>query len=146
MNTLGKKGGRKVPQSVKTQRKIHAAVEKSIAENKRFYDGVIARREKKHEQKIEEVKASFLTAVPVVATPGILVSNKAKSWAWFSNIAFGLIVAVQAFFDTLPPELIATLPTDAQSKITMGLAILGVAGRFINQSRKPKPLPEVGDH
>lgn len=141
-----KKVNRKLPQSVKTKIKIDAAVEKSLAENKRFYDGVIARRDQKHEQKINDIKASFVQAVPVTTTQGLLVANKSKSWAWFSNIAFGLIVAVQAFFDTLPPELIATLPTDAQSKITMGLAILGVAGRFINQSRKPKPLPEVGDH
>lgn len=141
-----KKVNRKLPQSVKTKIKIDAAVEKSLAENKRFYDGVIARREQKHEQKINDIKASFVQAVPATTTQGLLVANKSKSWAWFSNIAFGLIVAVQAFFDTLPPELIATLPTDAQSKITMGLAILGVAGRFINQSRKPKPLPEVGDH
>ena len=146
MNTLGKKGGRKVPQSVKTQRKIHAAVEKSVAENKRFYDGVIARREREHEQKIEEVKASFVQAVPATTTAqGLFVQNKTKSWVWFSNIAFALIVAVQAFFDTLPPELIATLPHDAQSKITMILAVLGVIGRFINQSRKPKLLTQAGE-
>ncbi|MGQ0979236.1 hypothetical protein ACT4V8_11895 [Acinetobacter baumannii] len=44
----------------------------------------------------------------------------------------------------MPPELIATLPADAQSKITLGLAILGLVGRFINQS-KPKPLPPASD-
>lgn len=111
-----KKNKRKVPQSVKVRRRIDA-----------------------------EVKASFLQAVPVSTAQGLLVSNKSKSWAWFSNIAFALIVAVQAFFDTLPPELIATLPVDAQSKITMALAILGVVGRFINQSRQTKPLLKVGD-
>ncbi|WP_213071508.1 DUF7940 domain-containing protein [Acinetobacter wuhouensis] len=67
-----------------------------------------------------------------------VVQNWRKSWLWFSNITFALIVAVQAFFDTLPPELIATLPHDAQSKITMALAALGVIGRLINQSRLPK--------
>lgn len=108
MNTLGKKGGRKVPQSVKTQRRID-------------------------------------TAVPATTKQGLFVQNKSKSWVWFSNIAFALIVAVQAFFDTLPPELIATLPHDAQSKITMILAVLGVIGRFINQSRKPKLLTQAGE-
>lgn len=142
MNTLGKKGGRKVPQSVKTQRKIHAAVEKSVTENKRFYDGVIARRDQKHANEIAQMQQSpqpLFTKEGLKSNSGLFVANKSKSWAWFSNIAFALIVAVQAFFDTLPPELIATLPTDAQSKITMALAILGVIGRFINQSRsKPK--------
>lgn len=144
MNTLGKKGGRKVPQSVKTQRRIDTAVEQAVTETKRFYDGVIARRDQKHEQKIEEVKASFLTAVPATTKQGLFVQNKSKSWVWFSNIAFALIVAVQAFFATIPPELIATLPADAQSKITMALAILGVIGRFINQSRS-KPI-QGADH
>ena len=39
-----KKIKRKVPQSVKVQRRIDAAVEQSIAKNKRFYDGLIHRR------------------------------------------------------------------------------------------------------
>lgn len=139
-----KKTSRKVPQSVKTNRKINTAVEQAIAEKKRFYDGVIARHDQKHEQKISEVKASFLQAVPASTAQGLLVANKAKSWAWFSNIAFALIVAVQAFYDALPPELIAALPNDAQSKITMILAILGVIGRFINQSRQAKAPKSVG--
>jgi len=138
-----KKTTRRVPQSVKTNRKIYAAVKQSVAENKRFYDGVIARRDQRHEQKISEIKASFVQGVPMTTPQGLLVSNKSKSWVWFSNIAFALIVAVQAFFETVPPELIATLPNDAQSKITMALAILGVIGRFINQSRGVKaPLLE----
>lgn len=133
-----KKVNRKVPQSVKTNRKINIAVTQAITDKSRFYEGVIARRDQKHERQLGEVKASFLTAVPVTTPQGLLVSNKTKSWAWFSNIAFALIVAVQAFFEAMPPELIATLPHDAQSKITMGLAILGVVGRFINQSRGVK--------
>lgn len=75
---------------------------------------------------------------------GILVHNWRTGWKWFSNVAFAGIVAVQAFYDTLPPELIATLPADTQSKITLILAVLGLAGRFINQS-KPKPLPTASE-
>ncbi|WP_119689334.1 hypothetical protein [Acinetobacter nosocomialis] len=75
---------------------------------------------------------------------GVLVHNWRKGWKWFSNVAFAGIVAVQTFYDTLPPELIATLPADAQSKITLGLAVLGLIGRFINQT-KPKPLPPASE-
>lgn len=142
-----KKIKRKVPQSVKVQRRIDAAVEQSIAENKRFYDGLIHRREQKHVSEITTLQKEILTTTPqllVSKNNGIVVSNWRNSWKWMSNIAFALIIAIQAFFDTLPPELIATLPHDAQSKITMVLAVLGVIGRFINQSRQPK-LKAEGD-
>jgi hypothetical protein len=75
---------------------------------------------------------------------GFWVNNWQTGWKWFSNVAFAGIVAVQAFYDTLPPELVMTLPADTQSKITLGLAVLGLLGRFINQS-KPKPLPSASD-
>lgn len=142
-----KKIKRKVPQSVKVQRRIDAAVEQSNAKNKRFYDGLIHRREQKHVSEITALQKEILTTTPqllVSKNNGVVVSNWRNSWKWMSNIAFALIIAIQAFFDTLPPELIATLPHDAQSKITMALAVLGVIGRFINQSRQPK-LKTEGD-
>jgi len=75
---------------------------------------------------------------------GFWVHNWQTGWKWFSNVAFAGIVAVQAFYETLPPEVIAALPPDTQSKITLGLAVLGLLGRFINQS-KSKPLPPASD-
>ena len=75
---------------------------------------------------------------------GFWVNNWQTGWKWFSNVAFAGIVAVQAFYDTLPPEVIMALPFDTQSKITLSLAVLGLLGRFINQS-KPKPLPPASD-
>lgn len=75
---------------------------------------------------------------------GFWVHNWQTGWKWFSNVAFAGIVAVQAFYETLPPEVITALPPDTQSKITLGLAVLGLLGRFINQS-KPKPLPPASD-
>ncbi|MEI1709135.1 hypothetical protein V8Q18_06255 [Acinetobacter baumannii] len=75
---------------------------------------------------------------------GFWVHNWQTGWKWFSNVAFAGIVAVQAFYETLPPELINALPPDTQSKITLSLAVLGLLGRFINQS-KPKPLPSASD-
>lgn len=76
---------------------------------------------------------------------GVLVHNWRNGWKWFSNLAFAGIVAIQTFYDTLPPELIEALPTDARSKITTTLAVLGLIGRLINQNR-PKPLPPVKEN
>lgn len=102
---------------------------------------------KRHQSRVEELinmKSVPSQLVPMIKSKaihlGFFVGNKSSSWKWFSNIAFALIVAVQAFYDALPPELITSLPNGTQSKITVVLAIFGVIGRYINQS-KPKPLP-----
>lgn len=105
---------------------------------------------KRHQSRVEELKAA-MQSTPVQILPmiqgeamrlGFFVGNKTSSWKWFSNIAFAGIVAVQAFYDALPAELITSLPDGTQSKITVVLAILGFLGRYINQS-KAKPLPPV---
>ncbi|ENV33937.1 hypothetical protein [Acinetobacter gerneri] len=105
---------------------------------------------KRHQSRVEELKAAMQSApaqiLPMIQGEamrlGFFVGNKGTSWKWFSNIAFALIVAVQAFYDALPPELITSLPDGTQSKITVALAILGFVGRYINQS-KPKPLAPI---
>lgn len=105
---------------------------------------------KRHQNRVEELKAAMQSApaqiLPMIQGEamrlGFFVGNKGTSWKWFSNIAFALIVAVQAFYDALPPELITSLPDGTQSKITVALAILGFVGRYINQS-KPKPLAPI---
>ena len=64
---------------------------------------------------------------------GFLVENWRSGWKWISNIALTAIVAVNAA--PIPMEIIAALPNDAQTKVTIALGIIGVLGRFINQSR-----------
>ncbi|TCM61883.1 hypothetical protein EC844_12637 [Acinetobacter calcoaceticus] len=78
-----------------------------------------------------------------IQRPPILVKNWKQGWSWMSNLAFAGIVATQSFYDALPPELIASLPADTQTTVTLGLALLGLIGRFINQTRQPKK--EVSD-
>lgn len=105
---------------------------------------------KRHQNRIEELEGEILKQPQLVeaklesftANYGFFVGNKSTSWKWFSNVAFALIVAVQAFYDALPSELLASLPDATQSNITVVLAILGVIGRYINQS---KPLPLAGE-
>jgi len=71
---------------------------------------------------------------------GVLVSNWRQGWRWFSNLALGAIVAINTA--PLPPEVIAALPPDTQSKVTIGLAVLGIVGRFINQAKTAKGLDD----
>lgn len=60
-----------------------------------------------------------------------LVDNWKTGWRWFSNIALTSIVAINTA--PIPPELIQVLPPDAQQKVTISLAVLGLIGRFIKQ-------------
>ncbi|MCU4481237.1 DUF7940 domain-containing protein [Acinetobacter ursingii] len=128
-----KKTTRKTPQSVKTQRKIDAAVEQVATDKDRFYQGVLSRLENRHSDELNSIANKTAQAL-VNNSP--IVSNWQNSWKWFSNIAFALIVAVQAFYDALPPEVLTALPADTQQTITAVLAVLGILGRFINQSRQ----------
>ena len=69
-----------------------------------------------------------------------LVENWRKGWMWLSNWMFALIAYVAVY--GIPPEVMALLPMESQSKVIAVLSVLGVIFRFINQS-KPKPLPEL---
>ncbi|MCU4601876.1 DUF7940 domain-containing protein [Acinetobacter ursingii] len=127
-----KKITRKTPQSVKTQRKIDSAVEQVATNKDRFYRGLLSRQENRHSDELNNIANKTAQAL-VNNSP--IVSNWKNSWKWFSNIAFAMIVAVQAFYDALPPEVLSALPADTQQTLTAVLAILGILGRYINQSR-----------
>ncbi|MDS7929609.1 hypothetical protein RMB13_08970 [Acinetobacter sp. V102_4] len=106
---------------------------------------------KRHQTRIDELKdqsaqqpQSLQAVHGSTIKLGFWVHNWQTGWMWFSNVAFAGIVTVQTFYDTLPAEVIMALPADTQSKITLTLAVLGLFGRFINQS-KPKPLPPASD-
>jgi hypothetical protein len=73
---------------------------------------------------------------------GFLVTNWRQGWRWFSNLALGSIVAINSV--PMPPELLHALPPDTQSKVTIGLAVLGIVGRLINQSKHPLPPSQDG--
>jgi hypothetical protein len=71
-----------------------------------------------------------------------LVDNWQQGWRWFSNIALTAIVAINTA--PIPPELIQVLPPDTQQKVTIGLAVFGLIGRFIKQ--KTNTLPAHGEN
>nr|WP_244939730.1 hypothetical protein [Acinetobacter guerrae] len=94
---------------------------------------MLSRQENRHSDELNDI--SNKTAQALVNNSPI-VSNWQNSWKWFSNIAFALIVAVQAFYDALPPDVVTALPVHTQQTITAVLAVLGIIGRYINQSRQ----------
>lgn len=139
---LGK--GRKVPQSVKTQRKIDAAVDAALQQQKQAYVRVKTRDDIEIEQlRIEPDRASKQPAQITLdyaagifeetKHTGLIVKNWHTAWKWISTWAFGLIAYVSVA--GIPPEVLALVPEASQSKVTAALALLGFFGRFINQSR-----------
>lgn len=60
-----------------------------------------------------------------------VVKDWRQGWRWFSNLALTAIIAVNT--TPIPPEIIGALPPDTQHKATIGLAVLGLIGRFIKQ-------------
>lgn len=139
---LGK--GRKTPQSVKTKRKIDAAVDVALQQQSQTYvhakemDQVqINELKKQLQQALKQsgqiVAHSDLETIEKTQQIGFLVKNWHTAWKWISTWAFGLIAYVSVA--GIPPELIALIPEASQGKATAVLAMLGFIGRFINQSR-----------
>ncbi|MHA3079533.1 DUF7940 domain-containing protein [Acinetobacter sp. ANC 5502] len=71
---------------------------------------------------------------------GLFVHNWRSSWKWISNWCFGLIV----FFaiTPIPPEVLSVLPANVRAYVIAFMALCGIAGRYINQT-KVKALPPV---
>ncbi|WP_419348286.1 hypothetical protein [Acinetobacter defluvii] len=134
---------RKVPQSVKVQRRIDDAVQAAIADK----DKQLLNQAKRHQKRVEMLEselaatsAQFVSAELIQHKVGWLVQNWRKGWLWLSNWVFAAIGYIAVF--GIPPEVMALLPVESQTKVIAVLSVLGVIARFIDQSRK-KPLPHV---
>jgi multisubunit Na+/H+ antiporter MnhB subunit len=62
-----------------------------------------------------------------------LVPNAKQAWRWFSVQALTLIAALQVAWETLPPDAVNVIPADWRGYITLGLAVLAIVGRLIDQ-------------
>lgn len=172
---------RKIPQSVKTRRKIDEAVEKALADQHRVHFGIFEKKDKRvmELEKALEIAAQSVatlekdrlkqvqrppppeitagpslrysptleTSIESTEDSGFFVANWRNGWKWISNWTLAGIAYVSVY--GVPQEVIELLPVATQGKVTATLAVLGLIGRFINQT-KPKPLPalvenEVGD-
>ncbi|WP_043969713.1 MULTISPECIES: DUF7940 domain-containing protein [unclassified Acinetobacter] len=96
---------------------------------------------KRHQKRVEELQTELANKDQILkpllgvsdSHAGFLVKNWHTFWKWLSTWAFAAIGYVSLY--GVPPEIIALVPEASQSKVTAGLALLGFAGRFINQSR-----------
>lgn len=138
-----KKINRNVPQSVKTQRKIDEAVDKALADQRRVHGRVFDAKQDeidRLETDLRIARESVTAALESTNNTGFLVANWKDGWKWFSNLALTAIVAI----NTVPvsPEMLDALPPDIRQQVTIGLGVIGILARFINQS-KVKPLPPL---
>ena len=137
-----KKTTRKTPQSVKTQRKIDAAVDFALQQQEQQHRSKVALMMGRHVARLDLLKEQVHSITPNYLAgmldetqhTGLLVANWKNGWKWFSNLALAAIVAINT--SPIPPEIIDALPPDARQQVTIGLAVVGILGRFINQSRK----------
>nr|WP_298892213.1 DUF4414 domain-containing protein [uncultured Acinetobacter sp.] len=162
---------RNVPQSVKTQRKIDEAVQQALEKQHRVHLGIFEKKEQRIdelEQGLAQLTAQYTSALdqmgqrqiqrsrppeitegpslrysPTLESTndsGFWVANWRNGWKWFSNLALTAIVAI----NTVPvsPEMLDALPPDIRQQVTIGLGVIGILARFINQS-KAKPAPSL---
>ena len=114
----------------------------TIGQKKRLRQRIDEARMKERQAVEAELKQQMTEQLqPVLLVSennGVLVSNWKQGWRWFSNLALGAIVAINTA--PLPAEVLAALPPDTQSKVTIGLAVLGIVGRFVNQAKRAEVL------
>jgi hypothetical protein len=71
-----------------------------------------------------------------------LVPNAAAAPRWFSMRIMALIAALQVAWETLPPDALAIIPPDWRGYITLGLVVLAMIGRLIDQGTATPPKPD----
>ena len=62
-----------------------------------------------------------------------LVPNWQAAGRWLSMRLMALAAAAQIAWETLPPEALAIIPIDWRGYITLGLVLLAMVGRMIDQ-------------
>lgn len=65
-----------------------------------------------------------------------LVEDFKSAWRWFSVQAMALAIAIQGTWEVLPPDMKSDIPPKLVTYVTLGLLVLGVAGRLVKQGDK----------
>lgn len=149
-----KKVTRKVPQSVKTQRKIDAAVQRALTNQIQVdikqnpdpspaIQSILEKIDRRQVIPLLERTSTQKSLIPVKGPNGLMIPNVGQGWKLFSNIAFASIIGTQAFFANLDPEIIASLPDNIQYYVTAIQAVVGIAARLINQTKLKKGVANV---
>ena len=126
-----KKVNRKVPQSVKVQRRIDAAVKEALSSSVATDQRILTPQ-------------YVLGTLEVQQYSGWIVQNWRRGWLWLSNWMFAAIAWVAIY--GVPPEIIALIPEANRENFIPMMSALGIICRFIDQNRtKPLPLVTAGD-
>ncbi len=65
----------------------------------------------------------------------MLIEEWRGAWRWFSLQAMALTAALQAGWAALPDDLKSHVPERLVTAISIGLLLLGIAGRLVKQER-----------
>lgn len=71
-----------------------------------------------------------------------IVSNARAVWKHYSTIALGVAGSLQGVWAGLPDSIKADLPASvgqAVAWVTLGVALLGLGGKFVDQTPKDAP-------
>jgi hypothetical protein len=71
-----------------------------------------------------------------------LVPNAAAAPRWLSMQILTVVAALQVAWETLPPDALALIPPDWRGYITLGLVVLAMIGRLIDQGTAAQPPAE----
>ena len=66
-----------------------------------------------------------------------IIPDWRRAWRWFSVQALALIVALPVVWAAMPADAKAFLPDGWEPWILMALAIAGLIGRFVDQTKAP---------
>ncbi len=70
------------------------------------------------------------------------VPNARSAWRWFSMQILTVVAALHVAWEPLPPEALAIIPPDWRGYITLGLVLLAMVGRLIDQGTATATKPE----
>ena len=64
-----------------------------------------------------------------------LVEDARKAWRWISVQAMALAGAIQVAWLSIPDDMKASIPAKYVTVLTLGLLVLGIAGRLVKQGK-----------
>lgn len=64
-----------------------------------------------------------------------LVEDARKAWKWISVQAMALAGAIQVAWLSIPDDMKASIPAKYVTVLTLGLLVLGIAGRLVKQGK-----------
>lgn len=65
-----------------------------------------------------------------------LVENWKEGYKWISTQSMALAVAILSSWEMIPAEWKAALPMDDAKPYVIALLVLGIVGRFLDQTKK----------